>query len=207
MTDSTTTQPQRAMIVDDHPAAAMALESILNELLGAVEVRRATTIGQALTILEHFVPGLVFLDLDLPDSKGVVGLHALRAAIGPSAQPQFVIWSGSASSEHMRACYEASAVGYIWKAISIDQIRHAIGCVLHEGSYWPSGWDAGPILRRRERQVLQLLGQGKSKAAIATELQITDNTVKSHLKSLYHALNVSKAVAAVAKARQLGLID
>lgn len=207
MTDATPIEPQRLMIVDDHPTVAGALESILRDMLADVEIERATTVEQATRILARFAPDMIFLDLDLPDSKGVASLNALRAKLGEARRPQFVIWSGSTSSAHMRTCYEASAVAYISKSLSIDDTRRAIGCVLSEGSYWPSGWDSGPTLHRRELQLLQLLAQGKSHAEVAKAMHIGTNTAKTYFHRLYKALGVTKAVAAVAKGKQLGLID
>ena len=202
----------RALIVDDHPLFCDALALTLRGVAGVAEVDAAHSLGAALQRLDRNPrPGLVLLDLDLPDVEGLEGLLRLRAA-HPDL-PVLVV-SSMAEPRLIRAALAAGAAGFVPKHAGRESFRAALDALGRGESWLPEGIagteDDGAEdavarlaqLTRQQAKILDLLCQGKLNKQIAWELSIAETTVKAHVTAIMRKLGVQSRTQAVLIAQQ-----
>jgi DNA-binding NarL/FixJ family response regulator len=190
----------RVVIVED--------QGIVRELLGALlagepdieVVGQASTGAQAIELAAGLQPGVVLLDIGLPDMDGLAVTRILRRR-----QPEVRIIALSVYDEPriVRAMLDAGAAGYVPKGDTVDELRQAIRAVARGETYLsprlaPSAGPAGgqrareaaATLGTRERQVLALLAEGKRSAEIARRLSISVATVDVHRRNIMRKLDL-----------------
>ncbi len=201
----------RALIADDHELFRSGLRQLLVDALGAVEVREAETLDQAIESLTNEGAGdIVLVDLRMPGMSGAEALSALRDGF-PEAKVAVV--SALEGRADIIAALGAGVHGYIPKSLPSAEIANAIKTILEGGIYVP------PALGRREpdtvskhnesleadkltsrqREVLAELLKGRASKEIARTLNIAEGTVKIHLAAIYRALGVRTRAEAIAK--------
>jgi len=208
------------LIVDDHPLTRDALGSLLRgngfEVLG--EARDG---DEAIALTRELRPQLVLLDLSMPGLDGLQALPLLREA---SAASEVVVLTASGTEENLLAAIRAGAAGYLLKTEPPDRIIEFLRGVAR-GEAALSGEVARRLLEQvraggnrggvpdriaetlsaRELEVLLLLDEHLGTDDISKRLFISEHTVRSHVKSLLHKLNVSsrrEALEALAVARR-----
>lgn len=200
----------RILLVDDHLLFTRGLQFLLADLDAQAHCVMATSIAQAVEEPGPF--DLVLLDYALPDSQGSKGLQQVRAA---HEGVPVVVLSGETRLQLVSDLVELGAAGFISKASDTEVLLSALRTVLAGGIYLPRQLLGVPSpdvnarvhdLSPRQVQVVLKLMQGKSNKLIATELELTENTVKSHLAAAFRSLNVSNRTEAVFKAASLGLM-
>jgi two-component system, NarL family, invasion response regulator UvrY len=172
----------RILLIEDHPIVRTACRLMLQARPG-VEVAEATTAASGLDMAGTFSPDLVLLDLRLPDGNG---LDLLATLISTQPNQKIIVFSMYEDPAIARRALEAGARGYITKNDNPDVILEAIDRVGDGGIFLaPSmadkiaemmaGLDGDPLrgLSPRERQVLELLGRGRTLAEIAEELSLS----------------------------------
>jgi DNA-binding NarL/FixJ family response regulator len=210
----------RVLIVDDHPLTRDALATLLagNDF----DVVGLASDGQeAIDIAGKLRPQLVLLDLSMPGLDGLSALPGLKAAV-PDAE--VIVLTASGTEENLLAAIRAGAAGYLLKSEPPDKIVAFLRGVVRgeaalsgevarslldqvrEGGYRNGGVpdDIAGALSAREVEVLLLLDEHLGTDDIAKRLFISEHTVRSHVKSLLHKLNVSsrrEALEALAVAR------
>jgi DNA-binding NarL/FixJ family response regulator len=208
-------------IADDHPMMRGALALAVTTAFGETEIVESSTLDELLDQLSQLgAADLVLLDLRMPGAEGFEGLLALRSQF--PATPTVVI----SALEDPRLVSEALALGasgFIPKSTPRHEIVTALLQVAAGGVYAPahlSPTAAGTrdpsapdsdfaqraaTLTTRQRKVLQMLGTGKLNKEIAYELDIAETTVKTHVSSILHKLNVYSRTQAVIMAGRLHL--
>ena len=198
---------ERILVVDDHPLTRDALASLLTQG-GFDVVGEAADGAAALELAAELQPDLVLLDLSMPGLDGLATLPRLRAA-APGCE--VVVLTASGTEENLLGAIRAGAAGYLLKSEPPDRIvaflrgvvrgeaalsgevaRRLLDQVREGGTR--DGAVPGEIadaLSARELEVLLLLDEHLGTDDIATRLFISDHTVRSHVKSLLHKLNVS----------------
>ncbi|HWK46291.1 MAG TPA: response regulator transcription factor [Stellaceae bacterium] len=213
---------KKIVIADDHPMirGALALSLAATTAFGKIEVLETSTLDELFERLtESGGADLVLLDLRMPGVNGFEGLLTLRARF-PST-PVVVI----SALEDPRLVAEAlalGAAGFIPKSTPRHEIVRALNLVAAGEIYapthlmglsMPSATDRVDAefaqrlssLTPQQRRVLKLLGTGKLNKEIAYELDIAETTVKAHVSSILHKLNVYSRTQAVVRARRLHL--
>ena len=210
----------RVLIVDDHPLTREALATLLagNEF---DVVGQASDGQEAIELAGRIRPQLVLLDLSMPGLDGLSALPGLRAAV-PDAE--VIVLTASGTEENLLAAIRAGAAGYLLKSEPPDKIVAFLRGVVRgeaalsgevarslldqvrDGGYRNGGVpdDIAGALSAREVEVLLLLDEHLGTDDIAKRLFISEHTVRSHVKSLLHKLNVSsrrEALEALAVAR------
>jgi DNA-binding NarL/FixJ family response regulator len=212
----------RVLIVDDHPLTRDALGALLGGN-GFEVVGEAADGAEAVALAERSQPDLVLLDLSMPGTDGLAALPAIRAA---AANAAVVVLTASGTDENLLAAIRGGAAGYLLKSEPPDRIVGFLRGVargeaaisgsvaarlleqVREGN---GGRDGGVpdsiarVLSAREVEVLLLLDQHLGTYDIAKRLFISEHTVRSHVKSLLHKLNVSsrrEALELLASARR-----
>ena len=207
----------RVLVADDHPlfrealAAAIARRPDL-ELAGAVADGRA-----ALEEIRRGVPDVAVLDVRMP---GLDGLDVLRALQRDRSPTRVLMLSAIRDSQVVYAALGAGAAGYWSKDAERDAICDAIAAVAAgavvlspeaqstlAGAIREREAHERPALTARERAVLSLCAEGLSTREIAIRLGVASGTVKAHLQSVYHKLDVPDRTSAVAAALRRGLLE
>jgi DNA-binding NarL/FixJ family response regulator len=197
------------LIVDDHPIMRFGIASIVSS--GGMKVLgQAGTGTEAIRMHQQLLPDVTLMDLRLPDISGVEAIRQIRAHT-PAAK--IVVLTTYEGDEDIRQALEAGAGGYLIKGMSHDVLLKALHQV-HRGSrFLPHAVIEtlqtrlpGSHLSHREREVLQLMFEGKGNREIAEELLIKEATVKSHISVILMRLNVSDRTQAVVEGLKRGLV-
>lgn len=193
-------------VIDDHPLLRQAMGMLLRRLRPAakvIELEKYSELQAA--IIKNGDPELFVLDLLLPGVKGTSAVSDIKAMY--QDVPLAVI-SAMPAGEAEETCIEAGADLYIEKATPTNEISAAL-----HGLFAAEGGDeeATPVpgetkLSKRQKQLIVMLDRGLSNRDIATELDISEHTVKVHLWRLFRRLGVKSRTQTLHYARSHGLL-
>ena len=197
------------LVVDDHPLMRVGIIATINAQPDMKVVAQAGTAEEAIRRAREHVPEIALMDLRLPDLGGVEAIRAIRST---NLDIGFVVLTTYEGDEDIHQAFEAGAQGYVIKGMSYDLLLNAIRKVHRGTRFLPppiasalTGRDPDSNLSARERDVLALLVQGRSNREIATELGITEGTVKCHVSVILMRLDVADRTQAVVVALRRGI--
>lgn len=213
----------KLLVVDDHPLFREGLRRALDLLGDDVEIHEATNFVEATDfVAANSDLDLILLDLRLPGMQGYSGIDDLRQR---APDVPLVVISAIEDRNTVLESLRHGAIGYIPKSSSTDVLVNALNLVLAGGKYLPpvvasddaqgalgneaqgpSGDAALAALTRRQRDVLALVGRGKSNKDIATSLGLAEGTVKIHVTAILKTLKLTNRTQAAMAAAQMGLI-
>jgi DNA-binding NarL/FixJ family response regulator len=213
-------RPTRILIVDDHALVRAGIRALVEKLPGVEVVAEASEGRSALTSISDLQPDIVLMDIAMP---GLNGLEATRRIVKDSSAARVIILSMHTSEEYVWQALRAGARGYLLKGGSLAELELAIESVW-EGEIYLSppisrkviveylqrtGAEPRPseLLTSRQREILQLVAEGKSTKQIALTLKIGVKTVESHRTHLMRRLGVSDVASLVRYAIRTGLTD
>ena len=202
----------RILIADDHEMVRDTLTVFLNAE-GRIQVLSAGTLDEALQVIDAKGPfDLVLLDYKMP---GMNGLDSLRQALQMRDGLRVALISGEATRAIAEEALEAGAAGFVPKTLPAKSLVNAIKFMAMGEQYAPIAFmtaeeeeAVNPLaekLTTREMQVLKGLTEGKSNKEIARDLDLTEPTIKLHMKTLYRKLEVSNRTQAAIVARDAGV--
>ncbi|MEW5812939.1 MAG: response regulator transcription factor [Actinomycetota bacterium] len=213
--------PVRIVLVDDHEMVIEGLKAML-----AAFASRVTVVGQAvgaekaMGVVADLDPDIVLCDVRMQGSSGLDLCQRLRER---DPGRRVVMLSVYDDEQYLFQALRVGAAGYLLKSISSEELVRQLEFVqtgataidpvmaaravdtaarLQRDEFWPG---ARQGLTQRESEILALVVNGLSNRAIAAKLVIGDETVKSHLSSLYRKLGVSDRTGAVALALREGI--
>ncbi len=212
-------QAMRVLLIDDHTLFRSGLEELLRRQ--GIEVAAAVGTGvEGCLLAETLRPDVVLLDMRMPEMDGLRVLQTLREQ---ELTMPVVMLTTSRDERDLVECLRSGAQGYLLKDMEPSELVSALGDVmagktvvapdmagvlakLVQGEQ-PAARGRSPfsILTRREREILCHLAAGMSNKAIARELEISDGTVKLHVKSILRKLEVHSRVEAAVIAVEQGL--
>lgn len=200
----------RILLADDHSVVRMGLEALITTEPGFCVVGHAADGAEAIAQYRLLRPDVVVMDLLMPRKSGREATAEIRAAF-PAAR--VLILSTSDGDDDVYRALQAGAAGYILKSAPGEQLIPAIHAVMR-GEKWIPPEVARSLANRslreelspREVQVLSELARGGSNKEIAVSLNITEHTVKAHLKSILAKLPARDRTEAVTVALQRGII-
>ena len=211
-----TETPVRVLIVDDHEVLASSLAMVLDAEPDLRSVGVAGTLEKARAMVVSAAPDVILLDHRLPDGDGVASIGELRR-LRPSAQ--VVVLTASAADHVLVAAIEAGASGFVSKSRSLDELTSAVrAAATGEAVISPemlarllprlhrTGRSRHNDLTEREREVLGLLADGLSNAAIAERLFVSVHTVRNHIANLSAKLGAHSKLEALSIAVRDGLL-
>ncbi|MFO7777167.1 MAG: response regulator transcription factor [Nitriliruptoraceae bacterium] len=205
----------RVVIADDHALVRQSIVKAVNAEPGLEVVAEVADGLAALQAVATHEPDLIVLDIAMPGKDGLAVAEQLRAQHPGTAVLFLSMHDDDASLQRALAI---GARGFVSKSASVDELLDALRAMQTGGSYLSSGVatrvmdiaagrtrssDLG--LTAREREVLDLLIQGKRPGEIGDALFLSVKTVKNHLTSIYQKLEVETGAQAVAEAYRLGL--
>jgi len=200
----------RILLADDHSVVRMGLEALISTEPGLSVVGHAADGNEAVLQYRKLKPDVVLMDLLMPQMNGTQALAQIRSEF-PAAR--ILILSTSDGDDDVYRALQAGASGYILKSSPGEQLIPAIRAVMR-GEKWIPPEIARSLATRslreelspREIQVLQELASGGSNKEIATVLNITEHTVKAHIKNILAKLPARDRTEAVTVALQRGII-
>jgi DNA-binding NarL/FixJ family response regulator len=202
--------PIKILIVDDHPVFRAGLVAIFAAQKNWQVVAEAETAAEAITLHEQHEPDLTMLDLRLPDASGVDVILTLKKK-SPSAR--FLILTTFDADEDIHRAIQAGAMNYLLKGMKAESLVAAAEAALADQCVLPEDISARllktlqqPTLSPRELEVLQRLCAGRSNKEISQDLDISDDTVKWHVRAILQKLNAADRTQAVLAALQRGLV-
>lgn len=200
----------RILLADDHALFRAGVKQLFAHLDRQIETVEVATGTEAIRLAQAQTNfDLVLIDLAMPDVNGFAGLAAFRAH-APSVP--VVVLSGSEDPADVQAAIDGGAAGFIPKSSNSEVILSALRLVLAGGVYAPPELLVGAgqasskqiaALTPRQREVLVLLGQGKSNKEIGSILNLTEGTVKQHVSAILKTLGVTSRIQAAIAGRHL----
>jgi two-component system, NarL family, response regulator len=201
----------RVLIADDHPVVREGLAAILRSEPGIRVIAEATDGMHACALYDQHLPDVVMLDLRMPRKDGLQVVTELMSSRRP--KPRIIVMTTYETEEDVRRALQAGAKSYLVKGALPEQILEAVRRVAAGEALVPSKIAtvltdslAHPELSPRELQVLRELAAGNSNKEIGQMLQITEHTVKAHVKSILAKLGAIGRTEAIAIAMKRGLI-
>ena len=194
-------------VIDDHPLMRDAIVMVLRRLRPAeniVELDRLERLTNS--VKQHGVPKLLCLDLKLPDTTGCSGVIAVKQTY-PGVP--VAVYSASPAADMEEACVEAGADIYIEKSAGSSELASALRGLLNADADGeePETTALPGKLSKRQTQLIAMLDQGLSNRDIATQLEVSEHTVKVHLWRLFRRLGVKSRTQALHHARSHGLLS
>ena len=201
----------RILVVDDHPVLREGVASIIEGEADMVLVGEARDGAEAIVRFRELRPDVTLMDVQMPGMGGVEAIKAIRAE-HPDARI-VVLTTYDGDTQAVRAL-KAGAIGYLLKSSLRTEMLDAIHNV-HRGRRHLGREIADEIalhvvdepLSDREVTILKLVAIGKSNKQVASELGLSEETVKAYLKAIFAKLNVADRTHAVTVAARRGIIE
>ena len=208
----------RLVVVDDHEVVRQGLVALLDRRDTFQVVGEAGTVEEAMTVVRRMKPDLVIMDVRLPDGSGIEACRDIRSEM---PEVRVVILTSYPDEEAVLSAIIAGASGYLLKQIRGRDLVSAVESVgrgeslldpavtekvlervrrIAAGSYT----DELATLTSQEQKILMLVAEGKTNKEIASEVFLSDKTVKNYVSSILSKLNLERraqAAAYVAKHR------
>ena len=210
-------KPIHLFVVDDHALFRRGLIGLLTDMENFEVVGEAANGEEALRAVPKSAPDIVLLDVNMPGMSGVETLRALREA---GQKMRALMLTISQDESDLVGAIMAGASGYLLKNAEPDVLHRTLLDVAAGKSVLSPEitTQVFKLMRRsqssrshdlvsgRELEVLRCLARGLTTAQVSSQLFISENTVKTHIRHVLEKLEVSNRAEAVAKAMQLGLI-
>jgi two-component system, NarL family, response regulator len=200
----------RVLVVDDHPIMRFGIATIIDATPDMTAVAQAGSGEEAVELYEQHLPDITLMDLRLP---GMSGVDAIRTIMARHHNAKFVVLTTYEGDEDIHQALEAGARSYLIKGMPHDALVSALRRVHAGGKFLPapvsralSSRTPNSDLSAREREVLKLIVKGRSNREIASDLGITESTVKCHVGVILLRLDVSDRTQAAVAALQRGLV-
>ncbi len=193
----------RVFLVDDHHIVLNGLESLINQSEDLEVVGTASNIASAITLIEELRPDVVVLDYKLPDGNG---LDLARKLKEKNPKQAIILLTALSKNQLIKEAVDIGINGYLLKNIAYELLISSIKMVHSGGKVYDPSIDISILnksgdenldgLSPREREILEILSQGKSNKEIAVELSISEDTVRNYIANLYKKINVSNRTEA-----------
>jgi DNA-binding NarL/FixJ family response regulator len=203
--------PIRVLAVDDHPLLRDGITAVLGNQPDLSVVGEASNGHEAVERCRTLTPDVVLMDLELPDMSGIDAIAAIRAQF---SDMRIIVLTAHGSDTEILRALNAGAVGYLLKdglrKELVDTIRR-----VHRGQRGVSPVVAQKLVEsrladaptERELEVLASVAAGNSNKIVADRLCISEETVKSHMRSILSKLGANDRTHAVTLALKRGFIS
>ena len=201
----------RVLIADDHPVVREGLAAILRSERDIQVVAEAADGVHACALYDQHLPDVVILDLRMPRKDGLQVVTELMSSRRP--KPRIIVMTTFETEEDVRRALQAGAKGYLVKGALPEQILETVRRVAGGEALVPVSIASvlteslsRPELSPREFQVLRQMAAGDSNKEISQKLNITEHTVKAHVKAVLLKLGAVGRTEAIAIAMKRGLL-
>jgi DNA-binding NarL/FixJ family response regulator len=214
------TDPVKVMLVDDHEVVRMGLRTLLERRKQFSIVGEAGSVAEAVAVAHDAQPDVIVMDIRLPDGSGVEATREIR---GERPDTKVIMLTSYADDEAIYGSIMAGASGYLLKQTRGQNLAEAIDRVAAGESLLDPAVTDKVLERMRslakgetdelaplsaqERKILSLIAEGKTNREIASDVFLSDKTVKNYVSSILSKLNLrrrSEAAAFMAEHRSKG---
>jgi DNA-binding NarL/FixJ family response regulator len=214
-------KPIRVILADDHPIVRAGIREALKQLPGVEVVGEASDGREAIKLVESALPDVVFMDISMP---GLNGLEVTERIIKNFPKVRVIILSRHDNEEYYWRALRVGASGYLLKNAVITELKSALQRVAGGEIYLSREISArlrnklpldqmararSPMeqLSERQREILQLIAEGKTTKEIALTLELSAKTVEYHRMQLMRRLNIFDIPGLVRFAVRTGLVS
>ena len=206
------------LLVDDHGIVRAGLRALLQQEETLTVVGEASSGREAIQMIKELTPDVVVMDVSMPDLNGI---DATRQALAVRPELKVIGLSGWTDDKATAEMLRAGAVGHVAKVAAYEELVAAIQTVLKGGIYFSptvlsrlsEGADGKPEvgpsvftrLSQREREVLQLIAEGKATKEVAPLLHVSVKTVETHRRNLMEKLQLDSVAELTKYAIREGL--
>ncbi len=213
--------PTKIILVDDHNIMRQGLRVILESQGNIQVIAEAGNGREAVQKVEELLPDMVIIDISMPEMNG---MEATRQIQNISEEIKVIVLSVHSDKQFISGMLRAGASGYLLKDCVKDELIKAID-IVNRGQKYLSPQITGSVLddykrflseeesdvftllTKREREVLQLIAEGKTTKQIAGDLFISVKTVETHRQNIMNKLEIYNIPDLVKYAIQQGVID
>ncbi|MBE9111155.1 response regulator transcription factor [Nodosilinea sp. LEGE 07298] len=211
--------PIQLVIADNHTLVRVGFRSLVEDIDGVEVVGEAENGREALQLVETLSPQIVLMDIAMPEMNG---LEATARITREFPQVRVLILSMHANEEYVYQALRSGASGYLLKDSSTEELDLALRALARGETYLcPAvskyvisdyvrrlGQDQNPLdqITPRQREILQLIAEGKSTKDIADILYISTKTVETHRAQLMARLDIHDIAGLVRYAIRMGLV-
>jgi len=214
-------QGLRILLVEDHELVRAGMSELLCKLSNVSEISEASNGREALRLVERLQPDLVFMDIAMPDMNGLEATARMRKLY---PHIQIIMLSMYATEEYVLQALRAGAAGYLLKDSGKVELELAIRAVTQGQTYLSptvathvaeymrrveqatSDLPVSEQLTPRQREILQLIAEGRSTQEIAQTLIISVKTVETHRAQLMQRLGIFDVAGLVRYAIRTGIV-
>ncbi|MCY7375426.1 MAG: response regulator transcription factor [Pyrinomonadaceae bacterium] len=202
--------PIRILIVENQTLARIGIETILSAETDIKIVGLAETGADGFRLFRELKPDVTILGLRLPDSCAVDEIGNYRQA---NERGKIIVLADHAGDAEISRSLKNGASGYVCKDVSADELVKAIRTAAAGKKYLQT--EVANILSenfgqeeltKAERKILQAIVAGKANKEIAYDLNVSENTVKTHVKNVFEKIGVSDRTSAATLAIKRGLV-
>ena len=200
----------RVLLIENQTLTRVGIKTILSEQSDIEIVGETDTSAKGFEIFKKSAPDVTILGLRLPDSCAV---DEIEKYLTENDKAKIIVLAEHAGDSEISRSLKNGAFGYICKDISPDELTKAVRAVNKGKKYIPG--EIAEILSEHfgleeltpaERKILQQIVRGQSNKEIAHDLEISENTVKTHVKNILGKLGVSDRTSAATLAIRRGLV-
>jgi DNA-binding NarL/FixJ family response regulator len=201
----------KVLVVDDHPLMRAGLSSEINGQSDMQVVAEAANGTEAIECFRTHRPDVTLMDLRMPDINGVEVISTIRKTF---VNARIIVLTTAAGDVQALRAFQAGAMGYLLKNLLRTELVDTIRTV-HAGhrrippevAQQMAEHAADDAITSRELDVLREISEGKANKVIASDLAISEHTVKNHIKSILSKLNANDRTDAVMIAIRRGFIE
>jgi DNA-binding NarL/FixJ family response regulator len=211
----------RILLADDHVLVLAGIRGLIEEIEGAQIVAEATNGREAVSLARQHRPDLVVMDISMKELNGIEATAQIK---GEMPDTRVLILSMHTTEDFVRRAIRAGASGYLVKDSAPLDLQMAIAAVMRNEIYLSPriskhvvagflGGHGGPeassldALTSRQREILQMVAEGKSTKEIAFELDVSVKTVETHRAALMERLDIRDVAGLVMYAVRHGLVS
>ena len=217
----------RVILADDHNLVRAGLRALLERLPEVAVVGEAANGREALALIAKERPDLALLDIGMPELNG---LDAAARIAREAPRTRLVMLSMHANESYVAQAIRLGVAGYVLKESCVDELLVFLRVVMAGETYLSPGVSktlvdvlkaklaaagggageldaAGSVLTPRQREILQLIAEGKSTKEIAGTLELSVKTVETHRTQIMERLDIHEVAGLVRYAIRLGLVS
>jgi DNA-binding NarL/FixJ family response regulator len=201
----------KIILADDHRIIREGLRALLDKESGVDVVAEAADGRTAVKLCREFIPDVIIMDITMPDLNGIEATHQILSEFPDT---KVIALSMHSDKRFVSEMFNAGASGYLLKDSAFEELSSALQAVYSNQVYLSAQLaglkdylgrvkaeqilDSSPVLSTREREVLQLLAEGKTTHQIASSLCLSGKTVAAHRTQIMNKLNL-KSIAELTK--------
>jgi len=213
-------RPLTVILADDHRLVRSGIRSLLESIGGVTVVGETGDGREALELIEKHRPDIALLDVTMP---GLNGLEVAARVEGVSPRTRVVILTMHAGETYVAQALRAGAAGFLLKDSAVYELEAALESVSDGGTYLSPAVSkkvvtsflrggappADPLesLTARQREVLQMIAEGRSTKEIAADLGLSVKTVETHRAQIMERLDIHDVAGLVRFAIRAGLVS